>query len=717
MKNSKAKKILALVLAAAMFVSTLAACGKDDEAEALVDEIQTKDYEEQSSTLYESTLGDFLSIYQDASKEKIDISQRYAKMAIAEAKLMEAAVMFPTISRGGIYAVSRVAPYSITPCLWGNDVDRFHQAIVCTDFITKEDRDALKKIYAEKVGTGTYEQTAKDYLTEKGYTLKDEYGYAYTSDPKTWDALATSRQADTRAIVNTYDGLYEYDGENILQPALAESHEVSEDGLTHTFKIKSGLVWTDSQGREFADVKADDFVAGMQHLMDTKGGLESLVQGIIVGADDYITGKTTDFTQVGVKATDDTTLVYTLVEPCPYFMTMLCYSIFAPMSREYYTSQGGKFGEEYDNSAETYKYGTDADHIAYCGPYLVTGATPENSITFKASDSYWNKDNINIKTITWLYNDSSDATKAYKDAVAGTIVGANLNSSSLELAKADGNFEKFGFTAATDATSFMGFLNINRASYANVADETTTVSSFGDNDKVRTNIAMRNVHFRRALCMSLDRGAYNAQEVGEDLKFTNVINSYTPGTFVKLPEDTTVSINGEDKTFKAGTFYGEIMQAQIDADGVALKVWDPNGDGGIGSSAGFDGWYNPTEAVKELDKAIEELAKEKITIDEKNPIQIDLPCLSSNEVYTNKATALKQSVEASLGGKVIVNLTDCSDVDAYYNAGYYTDSGKEANYTIYDVSGWGPDYGDPATYLDTFLPDYAGYMIKCIGIY
>ena len=209
MKNSKAKKILALVLAAAMFVSTLAACGKDDEAEALVDEIQTKDYEEQSSTLYESTLGDFLSIYQDASKEKIDISQRYAKMAIAEAKLMEAAVMFPTISRGGIYAVSRVAPYSITPCLWGNDVDRFHQAIVCTDFITKEDRDALKKIYAEKVGTGTYEQTAKDYLTEKGYTLKDEYGYAYTSDPKTWDALATSRQADTRAIVNTYDGLYE----------------------------------------------------------------------------------------------------------------------------------------------------------------------------------------------------------------------------------------------------------------------------------------------------------------------------------------------------------------------------------------------------------------------------------------------------------------------------------------------------------------------------
>ena len=713
----KSTRFLSLLLAVALIVSSLAACKKDKKSEALVDELQTKDYEEQSSTLYESELGAFFEIYQDASKEKTNISLRYAKEAIAEAKLMEAAVMFPIYSRGGVYGISHAAPYSVTPCLWGNDEDRFHQAIVATDFITTADRDALKKLYAEKVGTGTYEQAAKDYLTEKGYTLTDVYGYAYTSDPKTWDALATSRQADTRAIVNTYDGLYEYDLENRLQPALAESYETSEDGLTYTFKIKSGLVWTDSQGRKVADVKADDFVAGMQHMMDAKGGLEYLVQPVIVGADDYITGKTTDFTKVGVKATDDTTLVYTLVEPCPYFMTMLCYSVFAPMSRDYYTSQGGKFGEEFDNSAADYKYGTDADHIAYCGPYLVTGATAENSITFKASDSYWNKDNINIKTINWFYNDGSDATKAYKDACAHTIVSATLNASALELAKGDGNFEKYGFTSMTDATAFMGFLNMNRAAYANVADTTTAVSEFSDSDKVRTNIAMRNVHFRRAICFGLDRGAYNAQEAGEDLKFTSLINSYTPGTLVKLPEDVTVSINGEDKTFKAGTFYGEIMQAQIDADGVKIKVWDPNGDGGIGASSGYDGWYNPTEAVAELDKAIEELEKEGVTIDAENPIKVDLPYLASNEVYTNKANSLKQSIEASLGGKVQVVLVACDDPDSWYNAGYYTDSGKEANYSIYDLSGWGPDYGDPSTYLDTFLPDYAGYMIKCIGIY
>ena len=287
----------------------------------------------------------------------------------------------------------------------------------------------------------------------------------------------------------------------------------------------------------------------------------------------------------------------------------------------------------------------------------------------------------------------------------------------MEVAKGDGNFDKYVYTSATNATSYMGFLNINRASYADVADETAAVSELKGDDAVRTNLAMRNVHFRRAICFGLDRASYNAQSVGEALKYNRLINSYTPGTFVKIPEDTTVSINGEDKTFKAGTYYGEIMQAQIDADGVKIKVWDPTADSGIGSSAGFDGWYNPTEAVAELDKAIEELAKEDVKIDADNPIKIDLPYASNDETYTNQANSFKQSVEASLGGKVIVNLVACADYDAWYNAGYYTDSGKEANYTVYDLSGWGPDYGDPSTYLDTFLPDYAGYMIKCIGIY
>ena len=262
----------------------------------------------------------------------------------------------------------------------------------------------------------------------------------------------------------------------------------------------------------------------------------------------------------------------------------------------------------------------------------------------------------------------------------------------------------------------MGFFNINRMATANVADG-AAVSTKTEVDIERGNAAMRNEHFRRAVAFAVDRGTYMAQSLGEELKYSNMRNTYVPGDFAKLDKDTTVAINGEDVTFPAGTLYGEIMQAQIDADGVAIKVWDPTQEGGVGSTDYFDGWYNPDNAVAELQIAIEELAAIGIEVSAENPIYVDLPYPSNNEVYTNRANALKQSVDSVLGGAVIMNLVECVDMMEWYNTGYYTSFGNEANYDLYDLSGWGPDFGDPSTYLDTFLPDYAGYMIKCIGIF
>ena len=100
-----------------------------------------------------------------------------------------------------------------------------------------------------------------------------------------------------------------------------------------------------------------------------------------------------------------------------------------------------------------------------------------------------------------------------------------------------------------------------------------------------------------------------------------------------------------------------------------------------------------------------------------NPIYIDVPTLTISQTWNNKENAYKQSIETALEGKVKVNLVACATTDEWYYAGYNTMYGNEANYDMYDLSGWGPDYGDPQTYLDTFLPAYAGYMTKCIGIF
>lgn len=678
-------------------------------------ELPTGDYNAMSAAIYDAQLGAFNTLYQ-AAKEETNVSKRYALMAQAEAKLLEAAVLIPGTTNGGNYGLSRVAKRSASTVLWGNDSDRFHNVLVTTELITAEDQTHLKAMWNEVRGTGTYTQKAIDYLTEKGYTLKNTYNMGYASDPKTWDALATSRSADSEAIVNTYDGLVEYDNENEIKPALAESWEVSEDGLTYTFHIRQGAKWVDAQGREVADVKADDFVAGMQHMLDAGGGLEYLVENIIVNALEYNTGDVTDFAEVGVKATDDNTVVYTLCQPTSYFITMLGYNVFAPMSRTYFESKGGVFGkDDYKAAVDagTMKYGQTVNDIAYCGPYTVTNHTAENTIVFEANPTYWNKDNITIKTLTWKFNDGKDPTKAYEDTKAGTLDGCGLSSASLEACKADGNFEKYCTVSDTDATSFVLFLNLNRNAYANVNDATKAVSTMTDDQKKRTDAAMLNVHFRRAIGMGLDIATYNGQVVGEELKLNSVRNSYTPGSFVALEEDVTIEINGESKTFAKGTYYGEIMQAQIDADGVKIKVWDAENQ----TSDGFAGWHNPANAYEELQQAITELKEFGVEISKDNPIVMDLPYYSGNDIYTNRAQTLKQSVEEALQGCVVVNLVSCADAQEWYYAGYYTETGKDANYTLYDVSGWGPDYGDPATYLDTMLGDGAGYMARCLGLF
>lgn len=742
----KITKILAVILAVCMVLSVAVACGDttpnngnndsnnnnnandtnvDDNNEVAipdpVDIYADMTHAEASEAIYDKVLGEFLEYYEAAS-DASSVSEKFAYMAIAEAKLLESGVFLPSSANGGTYAISRIVPGTINSTLWGNDSDRFHQAIIVSgDPLTTEVRDEFKAKWKDLRGTGTYEQWAKDYLAQNGYTTTDTYTLGYTSEPTTWDALNTYQAADSEAIVNTYDGLFEYNIENEQAPALATSYEVSDDGLTYTFHIREGVKWVTNQGVVIEDLTAKSFVAAMQHMMDAQGGLEYLVDGIILNAHEYMAGDITDFSQVGVTAVDDYTLVYTLTEPCSYFTTMLGYNIFAPMSESFFLAHGGAFGiDAYAEAvvSDAYTYGTSPENIAYCGPYLVTSYAEKNSIVFDANPEYWNKDGINIHKLVWRFIDGQDPTEAYGLMKDGVFAGCGLNTNALAKAKTEGMFDDYAYVSSVDGTCFNLFLNVYRKAYANFNDETVAVSEMTEDQSLRANIAMQNQHFRLALCMGLDRGVYNAATVGDELKYTSLVNAYTPGTFVSLEEDVTVEINGTATTFPAGTFYGAIVQAQIDADGIKITAWDPEADGGIGSHGGFDGWYNVDNAREQLAIAVEELKAEGVVIDADNPIYLDLPYYDISEIYANRANTLKQSIEASLEGAVVINLvkTGGSNYLNWYNAAYYPNTGDQMNFNLSDVSGWGPDYGDPATYLDTMLPQGGG-MAKSIGLF
>ena len=145
------------------------------------------------------------------------------------------------------------------------------------------------------------------------------YSYIFVNNPDTLDYITSTRDSTSSITTNLIDGLLENDQYGNLIPSMAESWTVSKDGLTYTYKIRQGAKWYTSEGEEYADVTAHDFVTGLKYAADKKAENLYLVQDSIKGLADYVEGKSSDFGTVGVKAVDDYTLQYTLNQPETYW--------------------------------------------------------------------------------------------------------------------------------------------------------------------------------------------------------------------------------------------------------------------------------------------------------------------------------------------------------------------------------------------------------------
>lgn len=683
-------------------------------------------YDAECEEIYDQVLGEFYDAYQVALAE-VDASTRMGLMAVSEAKLLEAGVGVPMQNNTGGIGISKVIPRSVPTVSWGYDQTYrgYRNLLVVNERpLTPEERSEATALWGSLVGTGTAYQALKDWAAEKGLTLADNITFTYTSTPQTWDVLGSAQASSGEVTSPLWDGLLIYDNENIQQPGLATSYEVSDDGLTYTFHIREGVKWVTSQGTEVGEVKADDWVAGLQHGADTKAGLVDLIYGTVKNLREYGTGEITDFNEVGVKALDDYTLQYTLETNAPWFLTLVGYSALCPMSRDFYVSQGGKFGAEFDNSASDYLYGTDPEHIAYCGAYLVSNYTYQNTIAYVANPSYWNAGNIQLKTITRRFNDGTDPLFVWNNFEDGTFYSVTVSNTVRPLAEQKASevdpslnyVDAYSYSSHESATSIMNWNNFHRYAHSNLYNDPSAVRSTKTvTDAERSAAAMLNQNFRIALALSYDRYAYMSVIYGEEAAYGQMTNSYVPGNFVVASDEFTVDIGGKATTFPAGTYYGEVLQAAITADGYPMKVWDPDGADGAGSSFSFDGWHNSAAAAEYLAKAVEELAAEGLVIDTDNPIYLDMPYSDYSTTSSAAQQALKQSYDTSLQGLVIINLVPTGDSDTENDANYNPGHGYMMNYDLGGLTGWGPDYGDPQTYLDTVIP----YGYECIawGLY
>ena len=651
------KKLIALLMALCMILGVASVSAEDVAYERAEDE-----------EIYLELLGDYDELMK-AAKAAPTNDERFVLYAQAEAALLDSAVMVPNTTQGGAYTISRIAPRTVPYVQWGNDDDRLFGLVISDEFLTPDERADLLAEWSKAVaGEGTYDPAA--YLTGKGHTLQSDYKLTFATAPVTLDWLNTSSQSDTEITVNCVDGLVQYNNLNQLCPAMAESWEVSDDGSVYN------------------------------HMLDAKAGLEWLVEGVVKGAHEYLEGGS--FDEVGYEAVDDQTLVITLEGDIPYFMTMLTYSCFLPICEDWYLSHGGVYGaEEYqaafaDTEAYTFGKNTDVASQVYSGPFLLKKLNPDSEIVVEKNPNYYRADEVTINSITWIYDNGENMKAFYDDVVNGVYAGSGLTEASgtLKMAKDDGNFEKYAYVSDTTSTTYFGGMNVNRGTFA--LESGAAASPKTEQQKIDTHNALMNKSFRKALAHAWDRATVNATSRGEDLKLANIRNMYTHPEFVSL-ENATTDADGHE--FAAGTFYGEMVQYYLDQMGGEIKVADA-----------IDGWYNADLAKDYLAKAKEELG-DSVTW----PITIDIVYYSASEGNTAQAQVSKQTIEETLGAEnVVVNLVETTTSADFYACGYRAASGEAGNFDFFYGSGWGPDYGDPSTYLDTFGVN--GYMLKVIGV-
>ena len=484
------------------------------------------------------------------------------------------------------------------------------------------------------------------------------FSYIYETDPDNLNYLTTGKAATANITSNVIDGLLENDRYGNFVPSMAEDWSVSKDGLTYTYTLRKDAKWYTSEGEEYAEVKAQDFVTGLKYAADKKSDGLYLVQESIKGLDAYVKGEITDFSQVGIKALDDYTVQYTLNKPESFWNSKTTMGVLAPVNEEFLNSKGDDFAK-----------GTDPSSILYNGPFLLKSIVAKSSVEFEKNPNYWDKDNVHLNKVKlsfWDGQDTNKPTEAFKD---GSFTMARLFPTSASYSETEKTFKDNIVYTQQDSTTYLVGTNIDRQSYKYTSKTT-------DEEKVSTKKALLNKDFRQAIAFGFDRTAYASQVNGASGATKLLRNLFVPPTFVQAD----------------GKNFGELVKEKLVTYG---DEWS-----NVNLDDAQDGLYNPDKAKAEFAKAKAALQAEGV----KFPIHLDMPVDQTNTTKVQRVQSFKQSVEENLGSDNVVIDIQQLQKDDVQNITYFAETAAGEDWDISDNVGWSPDYIDPSTYLDIIKP-------------
>lgn len=285
-----------------------------------------------------------------------------------------------------------------------------------------------------------------------GKTLR----YSITDEPPTLDPQMVNSMYGATLDFHLFEGVVRNNC-GTIEPGMAESWEISEDGLTYTFHLREGNKWSDGE-----PVKAQDFVYGLQRAVDPKTAAPSAFMVTVVKNAGKIMNGELAVTELGVSAPDDYTVEYTLEHPAGYFLGILSTSCYYPTRQDLVESYGKDFA-------------ADADKNVYNGPFTLESWAHASKLIFTKNDNYWDSKAVNLDTVDIsIITDKNTAFAMYEQGLLDYVAVPSEMVSQYPDAKSQ----------YTGAVSYIEF-NVQ-------ADELTG-----------------NKNFRKALSAALDRTEYS----------------------------------------------------------------------------------------------------------------------------------------------------------------------------------------------------------------
>ena len=293
---------------------------------------------------------------------------------------------------------------------------------------------SLLLVSAMAVGLAACGASSKDRAASAGATTTAANGGSAsgTSDLNVMletpvEALDPQQAVDGTSfevIADYTDGLYQMDKDGEAVPALAADTQISEDGLSYTFKIRDDAKWSNGE-----PVTAQDFVFAWQRAVDPKVASEYAYMlsdvGQIKNAADIIAGKK-DKSELGVTAIDDKTLKVELNVQVPYFLGLMYFPTFYPVNQKFFESCGDTFA-------------TSPETTLSNGAFILDSYEPAaTAFHLKKNPDYYDAKRVKLTGINYqVIQDSQQALMSYQTGAVDTTL---VNGEQVDQVKDDPTF-------------------------------------------------------------------------------------------------------------------------------------------------------------------------------------------------------------------------------------------------------------------------------------